>query len=213
MPRPYLVYCPTLRGELAADLWAGFRLYDVALNDYSGEGKGLDRAEHRFARVGHKWPCIHANLGGLIGHYTAFCFLDEDIEIDTDRLNRLFLAGEAFGLSLWQAALTPDSYHSHTHLLAVNGSYLRPTGLVEIMMPCFSRQALQRVWNTLTESQSGWGLDGVWSKLLSGQCLAVVDAIQARHGRPCRSEQWTLSNGLTPEQEWYILARKYGFFG
>jgi hypothetical protein len=57
--RPFLVYCPTKAGDHLADLLSEHRLFDVAFNDYTGEGRGTEGAEWRFCEKGHKWPCAH----------------------------------------------------------------------------------------------------------------------------------------------------------
>jgi hypothetical protein len=67
--------------------------------------------------------------------------------------------------------------------------------LVEIMMPVFVHEALLAVWQTFSESQSGYGLDLLWPKVLKNKGLAVVDCVQARHIGPVNSGSWRMPNG------------------
>jgi len=207
--RPFLVYCPTDGGDHLFGADEGTRLFDVALNDYSGTRRDLRGADWCFAESGHKWPCIVRNLPRIERGYEAYAILDNDIEISTDELNTLFLTGHALGLDLFQAALSSDSHTNYPGLKARAGSYVRPSGFVEIMMPVFSRRALELCWHTFGDSESGWGLDVVWPKYLAGHRIAIVDAVVARHGRPVESGSWKLSNGLTPQQELEAVASRH----
>jgi hypothetical protein len=205
--KEHLVYLPSNRGRIAADLWGPDRTYDVAINDYTGTARP-DGPEYSFALVGHKWPVIAA-LAELFSRYEAVCFLDDDVEIDTARLNGLFRIGRVLELNLWQAALTRDSVGTHPPLFQAPGSYARAVPVVEIMMPVFSRAALAVCQESFCESESGYGLDFWWPHLLQHQYLAVIDAIPARHRRPIGSAGWKLANGLTPQEECRQLVRKY----
>ena len=113
--------------------------------------------------------------------------LDDDIEANGDTLARLFKAGDALGLSLWQPALTQDSVHSWKHTQQVAGSFVRPVKMIEVMAPFFSRDALARCLSSFSETQSGWGLDFLWPKLLGYQGLAILDALPISHHREVTS--------------------------
>lgn len=199
--RPFLVYCPTYCGSHLGEFFGEDRLFDVALNDYSGKGRGLDLAEWKFAKPGHKWPGIHANLQELPVNYEYYAFIDDDIIISTDALNTLFLVGYALQLQLYQAALSEDSICAHTVLKQRQHSYIRATGIVEIMMPIFSKTALDICVHTFARSESGWGLDLIWPDYLEHTGLAVVDVVVAEHLRPINSAQWQLANGNTAAGE------------
>ena len=69
---------------------------------------------------------------------------------------------------------------------ATNASFhARRTGFVEIMVPGFSRPALQQLLPTLDESETGWGwgLDGLWPKLLGYRDLGSRDGVPVLHTR------------------------------
>ena len=206
--RNYLVYVPCAQGRIAAALWDNHRLFDVALNDYTG-AQAPNWGEYGFKTKGHKWPAI-VSLGlPFFARYKAVCFLDDDIEIDATRLNQLFAIGNLLNLDLWQASLTEDSQISWPHLVQMKNSYVRGARTVEIMMPIFSRSGLAACWPSFAESQSGWGLDDLWPKLLNGKGLAVVDAVAARHARKVQSGTWVMPNGKKPQQERNEIEKKY----
>src|SRR3954452_12570605 len=62
----------------------------------------------------------------------------------------------------------------------------RWVGFVEIMVPGFSRTALESLLPTLDLSETGWGLglDSVWPKLLNYRNVGVIDALAVTHTRP-----------------------------
>ena len=212
--RPFLLYCPTNNGDHISDFTNDRRLFDVAFNDYSGNevtgGDGaMISAEWVFDERGHKWPCIFRNLPKIERSYDLYAFFDNDVEISVDDLNSLFLTGTALQLDLFQAALTEDSHTSYPALKHRHGSLVRESSFVEIMMPVFSRSALERCFHTFDDSESGWGLDCVWKMYLEGAQMAIVDAIQARHARPVSSADWVLDSGLTPQLEMEAVLEKH----
>src|SRR6188508_1803384 len=93
--RTFLLYCPTYQGDYLGEFFGSGRLFDVALNDYSGEGKGTEGAEYRFAEKGHKWPCLHRNLQRIGKPYEYYAIFDPDLQISTAALNSLFVTGYA----------------------------------------------------------------------------------------------------------------------
>ena len=208
--RRFLVYCPTEGSQYSGEFFGSDRLFDVALNDWTGVGNGLDQADYVFAERGHKWPCIAANLPKLHRQYDLYAFFDSDIEITTTALNRLFLIGETLGLDLFQAGLGKRSHCSHRSLFVQDRSLVRSVDFVEIMMPVFSHRALQRCTPTFGESESGYGLDYLWGHILNYQSMAVVDAVVAEHPRPVSSQHWRTSAGLRPAEEMEIVMRKHG---
>ena len=209
--RPYLLYCPIYRGACMAELFEGHRLYDVAVNDYSGEPGTEPRAEHAFAEPRHKWPAIAVNLPRLGRSYRFYGFIDDDIEASTTLLNRLFLAGEALALDLYQPALTPESFASHASVRQEARSLARRDDFVEIMNPFFSHRALVAFRDLFGQTESGWGLDVVWSLAAPklGLSMGTVDACAVAHRRPLSSEGWRLSNGLTPREEMHAFLRMH----
>lgn len=73
-PRRFLLYCPTKGSQYTGDFFGHDRLFDVALNDWTGIGMDLEPAEYVFAERSHKWPCIKANLPKLDAQYDYYAF-------------------------------------------------------------------------------------------------------------------------------------------
>jgi hypothetical protein len=203
MPRDFLIYTPASRGDFAGDFVHPDRLFDLAVNDWTGSGKfskQAEQAEYKFAEKGHKWQTI-AKLLPQLPRYQFYAFIDEDIDASVDTLNGLFRTGEALGLSVFQGALTPRSYSNHEFVYVQAGSYARATNFVEIMAPFFSRDALAQCAPTFTLSELGWGLEYLWNDILRSQGLAIVDRFPVTHIRPVQSNRWKNQRGESAEQE------------
>jgi hypothetical protein len=138
--------------------------------------------------VGPKWTGIRALLNDWPGwrDYEYIWLPDDDILTDQQTVNRMFDVASGAGLDLFAPALDDDSFFAHFDTRRNASFFGRYVGFVEIMVPGFSRVALERLLPTLDEGETGWGwgLDSVWPKLLGYQNVAVLDAVTVRHTRP-----------------------------
>jgi len=137
---------------------------------------------------GPKWTGLRELLNTWDG-WRAYDFIwlpDDDIATDQASINELFAAAAAAGLELFAPALDEHSYYAHFDTLRNPRFFGRRVGFVEIMMPGFSRHALERLLPTLDESETGWGwgLDSVWPKLLGYRNVGILDAVAVTHTRP-----------------------------
>lgn len=67
------------------------------------------------------------------------------------------------------------------------GNVLRYTNFVEIIAPCFSRNAFEKCRDSFTYNKSCWAIDVLWDKILGHpqDAIAVIDDVIAVHTRPC----------------------------
>lgn len=138
--------------------------------------------------VGPKWAGLAALLNQWRGwqDYDYIWLPDDDLLTQADNIDRFFATATALRWDLCAPALDEGSYYAHYSTLRNQRSTARRTGFVEIMAPCFSRDALARLLPTLALSSTGWGwgLDSVWPKLLDYQNMGVIDATPVCHTRP-----------------------------
>jgi len=203
MARPYCVYTPAHKGDFAGDFANPARLFDLAVNDWTGSGKfstAALKAEFRFALTGHKWPTL-AQVLPQLPTYRYYAFIDEDIDVSVDTMNKLFQLGEALSLNLYQPALSKRSHFSHQFSREDPASFVRATTFVEIMVPFFSHAALSQCASTFTLSELGWGLEYLWNEILRSEGMAIVDRLPVTHIRPVQSNRWKNQRGETAEQE------------
>lgn len=193
------------------------RDFDLFISYYGQEDKKYAAdCEYHEVRPGPKWPCIKELLtahSDLIHRYDCFWFPDDDISVGTQTINRLFSFFRAFELSLAQPALTPDSYYSWPQLIQRQNTALRYVDFVELMVPMFSRHALQACLKTFDQNRSGWGLDWVWPKLIGNRdkkAIAIIDATPVKHTRPLGGELYKNNPDMNPRTEAKKIFTHYG---
>lgn len=191
--RPNLVIVRAGDTSLHPDWLAGpggpTRNWDLIVSyfgDDSAKYRGGDG--RRIDGKGHKWPALFELLldhEALVRSYEYVWLPDDDLACTGDDITQLFDICRAQRLQLAQPSLSHDSYFSH--LITLHNPYfrLRYTSFVEIMAPCFHRDAFWRLVPTFNRSLSGWGLDIIWPSLLQARVdeIAIIDQIQIRHTR------------------------------
>jgi hypothetical protein len=137
---------------------------------------------------GPKWTGLREVLNAWDGwrEYEYIWLPDDDIATSQTAINRMFEVAAAAGLDLFAPALDERSYYAHFDTLRNPGFFGRWVGFVEIMIPGFSRAALEKLLPTLDESETGWGwgLDSVWPKLLGYRNVGIIDGVAVTHTRP-----------------------------
>ncbi len=137
---------------------------------------------------GAKWAGLRQILNEWDGwrEYDYVWMPDDDIATDQATITRIFETAHALGLDLFAPALDRDSHFAHFDTMQNRRFHGRWTGFVEIMVPGFSRSALERLAGTLDETETGWGwgLDSVWPKLLDYRNVGIIDGAPVTHTRP-----------------------------
>jgi len=137
---------------------------------------------------GPKWTGLRELLGSWNGwrRYERIWLPDDDIFATADTIDRMFRHAQSLSLDLCAPALHEASYYAHYSTMRNRRCFARRTGFVEIMMPCFSRAALERLLPTFELSSTGWGwgLDSLWPKLLNYRNVGIIDATPVLHTRP-----------------------------
>ena len=167
-----------------------YKNFDLYL-EYFGDGSNDYKNDCDFYAEAKdtKWPRFYKvieEFGEQVFKYDAIWMPDDDISTDCSTINEIFEIFMMYNLSLAQPALTSDSYFSHNITLERSENILRFTKFVEVMVPIFSREALQLCWSTFIKSKSGWGLDSTWPKLLGypNDKMAIIDKLPVKHTRP-----------------------------
>ena len=164
------------------------RTWDLYLCPYEPipEQTGLD-CEVGDVIAGPKWTGIRDLLSSWGGwrDYDYVWLPDDDIAATPDAINAMFGVAASAHLDLFAPALDEGSYFAHFIAMRNSTFFARRVGFVEIMVPGFSRSALEQLQPTLdlTETGWGWGLDSVWPKLLDYENVAIIDAITVSHTR------------------------------
>lgn len=191
--------------------------FDLVLINY-GDKDYRNDCKLQINQKGYKWNLIHAAAKKYpqILDYKAVWCVDDDVETNTQNINRLFQLFHYYDLNLAQPSLTSDSEASHPITFHKDGYILRYTNFVEIMAPVFSQNTFKKVLPTFIENQSGWGLDWIWPHLLNNSRCAIIDDVQVTHARPSKTgplyHKFAQEN-IDPKAEKNLLFQKYDIFG
>lgn len=161
-------------------------VYDDSYENFKSDSPYVTQAK------GYKFTLIHDYLSNnqtIIDQYDYFFLPDDDILINTTGIHKLFRYMKKYNLAIAQPAIG-NFYYSHPQTLRVHTSKMRFTNFVEIMKPCFSKEALKKVLFTFNATKYGWGIDFHWGEIVEYRRMnmAIIDDITSLHTRPVRSK-------------------------
>ena len=198
----------------------GAREWDLLVNYYDAAGFQPGLGDYVLFQKGTKFTAmwrLWQSFRHILLQYDHVLFLDDDIETSCQALNRLFATCREHDLSLAQMSLSERSSCNWPQLFSRPG-LKGPRGIsgVEIMMPVFSRQALEKVAPTFGRSISGYGLDLAWGRIVGadGGRIAVLDDVVATHERAVDHGggafyTYLRRHLINPKAELWTLAKDY----
>lgn len=199
------VFVPVGKDSLHRQLLKGDADFDLHLLIYDGSyNKFCNDSDFVTCDAGYKMDMTYRYLHRhpeLFEKYEYFFLLDDDIVISTEDVNRLFSMMREYQLKIAQPSLVM-SYYTYKHTAFHPFYILRYTNFVEMMMPCFSRDALKAVLPTFEQKIRWCGIEMHWPVLVGSnhKDMAIVDAVSAKHTRPVQS--WNSLSQL--QQENYL---------
>jgi hypothetical protein len=184
------------------DKWiGGERKFDLALIDYTERGYVPPEIQTECVYFGYfptfKYPGLYKIFKEHpeLLEYDYFWMPDEDIELQTKEINRMFEVMRAYKLdlacpSIEKSATSFPSWSCFIHDFKAFREMIY-INYIEVMCPVFSRKGLEKCLDTFWRSQSGWGIDLAWPQLINGQQsflnsqknIAIINSIIARHTR------------------------------
>jgi hypothetical protein len=147
-----------------------------------------------------------------LNKYTYFYFLDDDIKISTQQINKMFELSAVFDSWISQASLTKNSYCSWPMFKQQPDCFCRFVGQIEVMAPLFNKEALVKCLPSFIANKSSWGVDSVWSKLLNytEDKLIVFDAVTMEHTQPVGGGELYQKIGVDPQEDWEKIIKQFG---
>lgn len=195
------------------------RQYDTYLIYYGDDDRTASQMEKKvdyFTRMrGTKFNMIKSLYEGDTSFFDQYDYVfipDDDLYIT--QVNRIFQMAAEYKLALCQPSIV--GYYDVGITLHVPESTLRYTNFVEVMCPCFSRDALQKCLHTFDYTVSGWGIDVWWDKILGHpkDQQAILDDVIAVHTRRCRGGENYINNNLqNPHKDFDKVLREQNLNG
>lgn len=170
----------------------GYKNFDLHLIIYDDSyDKYKNDTEYICSMKGYKLKLVYKYMNRhpeYLEKYEHFFIPDDDILMDSQNINNLFMLMRGYNLQIAQPGLS-DSYYTYPHTLRNKLSVLHYTSFVEMMLPCFSKNALRKVLHTFNANESGWGTEWHWPILIDSnqKDMAVIDCLKAIHTRPVQS--------------------------
>lgn len=221
-PRPYLVFvragAASLHPRLIAD--DPDRNWDCCVSWYV-EPRQEALAEYYENTGTNKFDAFDEFYCRRVvsSHYRYVLVLDDDIDFAPGDISRFFAICDGYQLYLAQPSLRWGTNANHDVTLHNPVCVVRRTRFVEVMAPCFSRQALERLKPTFKLNRSTWGIDYAWSSILAGESrIAVVDAVQVAHTKAVSLDGGAFylklrAIGIDPIEEYHHIKKSYLRFG
>lgn len=160
-------------------------VYDGSIETFRNDTEYICHMEGQKLWLTYKYLNLHPEY---IDKYDFFFIPDDDIIMDARNIMQFFECMEKYNLKIAQPSLR-CSYFTWGHVLRDNCCSLRYTNFVEMMVPCFSREALKNVLFTFNENSTGWGTETHWPLLIktNNKDMAIIDEVSVLHTRPIQS--------------------------
>ena len=186
-------------------------VYDDSIDKYIGDTNHICYIKGFKLRIIYKYLDSNPQIKNK---YDYYFFPDDDITMSSETINSLFSSMRYYKLKIAQPALAM-SYYSWEHTLKDNCCKLRYTNFIEMMVPCFSREALNQVLVTFNENETGWGTETHWPLLIDSnqKDMAIIDEISVAHTRWIQSGQPIHLKELAAYLQKYNLVTKVHEYG
>lgn len=183
--RKFLLFSSIDTSRSAHDYWLGEpgRNYDVVLYIYKGEIPELP-VDLCVKMEGFKFQNFYAFAKTIdIYHYDAIWIVDDDIQMQTREINRMFTLFLEYGLWIAQPAFDSSS-HASWELTVYDDKYiLRYSNFVENGALICGREALKLCLPTMKDITTGFGSDFLFPTLVGfpPEKIALIDDVQCHH--------------------------------
>lgn len=177
--------------------------YDVFVVYYGDKKEKFQHASKYFhCAKGTKFKLVDelvSKYRDVLDKYDAIFIPDDDLYMKNATINRFFKLFHEYNLQIAQPSII--GWGSLQCTLHQPNTILRFTNWVEIMCPCFSKEAFFSCAWSFNQNNSNWGIERLWNKILNEpkDKLAIIDCVIAIHTRPCFFGDTYWLNGNTFE--------------
>jgi len=183
--RKYLLFSSVDSNRSAHSCWLDSpdRNFDVVLYAYGGESLE-DVADLFVQRKGFKFPNFHAFSRICdVSRYAAIWITDDDIQMGTADINRMFDLFVTHDLWLAQPSYVPGSYTVWDMAIVDERYRLRYTNFVENGVAVFSGEAVKKCLPVMPDIETGYGSDYIFPSMLDfpENKIAIIDDVQCNH--------------------------------
>jgi len=189
-----------LAPDRSFDVWVSYRG-----EDEPAWWREVDRFERSRSAKFPAFKLAHASSMDLLRRYDAVFLLDDDIEISSAEIERLFAIRDRFDLWILQPSYCRTSKISHAITQQDGRGKLRFTNFVEVGVPLFQRSRLDDFMMVYDPALVGFGVDWWYLDHLGpdlSRRVAIVDDVACLN--PSRT-----SGGIEEFQRWSDRVRTF----
>jgi len=163
------------------------RNYDIVLYYYNLD-KPKNCSDYCINRKGSKFRNFyHFFKNNNLSKYKVIWIVDDDIQIETKNINKLFDIFVKYNLDIAQPSFDSESYISHSITKNQEGNILRFTNFVEVGVFMFSYKAIEINIEAFNKTDTGFYLDYLVCKTIDkGRNIAIIDKITCHHPKQPR---------------------------
>lgn len=208
------------------NLWIGDNMnYDVYGIYYGNDDSNYEKYKSKMKfiekRKGSKFQnfkYFYDKYKEVIDNYDHFFILDDDIIININDINKMFEISKKHNLKICGPSFLPSSKISH-HITKQNkrrSKALTYTNFVEVNVPLFNKEALQKLMKVLDPSLIGWGIDYlfIWANGINERTsYAIIHSIGVINPKDNQKtnkkrEMFKVSNFSNEQNIWRNYAKK-----
>lgn len=152
------------------DLWTDqSKDYDIVAIYYGDSDERFkvycERFDHVVRHKGSKFQNFFTfyRNSNLLDKYERYYIVDDDIIMNTDKINQLFAFSHEHGLKICSPSFTVGSKISHTVTKHDPTCKFRYTNFIEVNTPLMTRGAVDRLNKYYNKCLIGWGVDWLYT--------------------------------------------------
>lgn len=167
------------------NLYTGSDKYDVVLLAY--EDFKPEKNVIYIRSEGNKFSMAKKYLtSDIINKYEQFLFIDDDVIINKDEIEKIFELAQSKGLGLYHPAINPKNYELEI-MYKLPDVKIHKQNWMEIMCVGMNQFILKHILSTFDINESGWGLPDLWhyflSKNFGDDLFAIIDEVEIIHSK------------------------------
>lgn len=154
----------------------------------------------------------------IINQYKHFFIIDDDIVFDSNDINKMFYYAKKYDLLICQPAFDHKSCISHSINRHNPNIFLAYTNFVEVNVPLFKKEAIDKLMQVYNPILIGWGIDYL-ALQANGKDLkdkyAIIHDVKCINPKPenkiiksNKRELFLLPNVHNRERTWIDFAKK-----
>jgi hypothetical protein len=200
----------------------GRKTFDIYLAYYGdSEEKYLEYQSKAtcFKRKGSKFQNFQYFYNNFdILQYDYFFIIDDDIIMDGHHIEKMFQYAKDYNLLICQPSFDTHSKISHTITENDKDIILSYTNFVEVNVPLFKKEALDKLMNKFDEKLIGWGIDFISifaNDKNKTDKYAVIHDITCTNPKDNAKPIYELSlvkDYMKREEIWLEYSKRHGYF-